>query len=75
MLFLSLTDIKIIALTYTLEKEVNGNTDHIPTEPAQKPLPTAPKPSMNFFNPVPKQYTFKKKLLKQGLGGGELWGR
>lgn len=66
---MSLTDIKIIALTYTLEKEVNGNTDHIPTEPAQKPLPTAPKPSMNFFNPVQNNTLLKNSSNKAwGVG-------
>jgi len=35
--FLSTTDIKILALTLTLEKEVNGTVDHIRKEPLRQP--------------------------------------
>jgi RNA-binding protein NOB1 len=34
---LSLTDIKVVALVYTLEKEVHGNVDHIRIEPTTVP--------------------------------------
>jgi len=49
---LSKTDIKVLALTYTLEKELHGNTDHLRHEPLDKPMPATEQPSLNFFDPI-----------------------
>jgi len=46
---LSLTDLKVLALTYTLEHQVHGNVDHIRTTP-QKLVETDERPN-GFFTP------------------------